>query len=100
MNKKKILTSEEIKHLARLANLLLSEPELKKYSNQLEETIEYVENLNELDTKNIPPTSHIVNLKDIFFADGEKNNRALTNDEATKNAKNKKRGFFVVKRIL
>ena len=100
MKKKKILTSEEIKHLAKLANLSLTEDELKKYSNQLEETIEYVENLDELDTKNTVPTSHTVNLKDVFFRDGENNNRALTNDEATKNAKNKKKGFFVVKRIL
>jgi len=100
MKKKKILTSEEIKYLTKLANLKLTEKELKKYSNQLEETIEYVENLNELDTKNIIPTSHTVDLKNVFFVDGEKNKRGLSRDETTKNAKNKKNGFFVVKRIL
>src|SRR3990167_2565766 len=99
MKKKKILTSEEIKYLTKLANLKLTEKELKKYSNQLEETIEYVENLNELDTKNIIPTSHTVDLKNLFFVDGEKNKRGLSRDETTKNAKNKKNGFFVVKRI-
>jgi len=75
MKKKKVLSSDEIKHLAKLANLPLSDEEIKKYSKQLEETIEYVENLKELDTKNTPPTSHTVNLKDIFFEDGEKNER-------------------------
>lgn len=100
MKKKKILTSEEIKYLTKLANLQLTEKELKKYSNQLEETIEYVENLNELETKNIIPTSHTVDLKDVFFVDGEKNKRGLTQEETVKNAKNKKNGFFVVKRIL
>ena len=100
MKKKRILTTEEIRHLAKLANLSLSDDEIKKYSKQLEETIEYVENLKELDTKNTPPTSHTVNLKDIFFEDGEKNERRLTAEEVTKNAKNKKNNFFVVKRIL
>jgi len=100
MKKKRILTTDEIKHLAKLANLPLSEEEIKKYSKQLEETIEYIENLKELDTKNTPPTSHTVNLKDVFSKNGEKNRRGLTIEEATKNAKNKKNGFFMVKRIL
>ena len=100
MKKKKTLTTEEIKHLAKLANLPLTEEEIKKYSNQLEETIDYVENLKELDTENITPTSHTVNLKDVYFSDGEKNERGLTESEATKNAKNKKNSFFAVKRIL
>ena len=100
MKKKRILTTDEIKHLAKLANLPLSEEEIKRYSKQLEETIEYIENLKELDTKNTPPTSHTVNLKDVFSKNGEKNRRGLTIEEATKNAKNKKNGFFMVKRIL
>ena len=100
MKKKKVLSTDEVKHLAKLASLQLSEEELKKYSQQLEETIDYVDNLKELDTENITPTSHTVNLKDVFFTDGEKNERGLTEDEATKNAKNKKNSFFVVKRIL
>ena len=100
MKKKTILTTDETKHLAKLANLPLTGEEIKKYSKQLEETIEYVENLKELDTKNTHPTSHTVNLKDVFFADGEKNKRELTREEITKNAKNKKNNFFVIKRIL
>ena len=100
MKKKRILTTDEIKHLAKLANLPLTKIELKKYSQQLEETIEYVENLKELDTKDVASTSHAVNLKDVFFADGEENARGLAESEATKNAKNKKNSFFVVKRIL
>lgn len=100
MKKKRILSSEEITHLAKLANLQLSEEELKKYGDQLEETIEYVNNLTEVDTKNKAPTSHTVNLENIFFTDGEKNKRALSLEEATRNAKSKKNGFFVLKRIL
>lgn len=100
MKKKRILSSEEIKHLVKLANLQLSEEELKKYGDQLEKTIEYVKNLDEVHTKNKLPTSHTVKLENVFFSDGEKNKRGLTLEEATKNAKNKKNGFFVVKRIF
>lgn len=98
--KKRKLTKEEILHLANLSSLKLTEKEIEKYSSQLEETIEYIENLKELNTEKTQPTSHTVNLKNIYFSDGEKNKRGLIEKEVTKSAKNKKNGFFVVKRIL
>ncbi len=98
--KKSKLTKEEILHLAKLSNLSLTDEEIEKYQKQLEETVEYVENLNELDTSKVEPTSQTTGLNDVFFADGEKNKRGLSQDEATKNAKNKKDGYFVVKRIM
>lgn len=98
--KNKVLTKKDILHLAELAKLTLSDAEVKKYLAQLEETLEYVKNLNELKVKGIVPTSQTTNLKDVFFVDGEKNERRLTQDEATKNAKNKKNGYLIVKRIM
>ena len=100
MKKKKVLSSDEIKHLAKLANLPLSDEEIKKYSKQLEETIEYVENLKELNTEGAKPTSQTTNISDIYFGDGEKNSRSLDLVETIKNAKNKKENYFIVKRIL
>ncbi len=98
--KKKILTKEEILHLAKLANLKLTEKEIEKYCKQLEETVEFVENLNELPTGKVKPTSQTTNLTNVFFADGEKSKRTFESAKATENAKSKKDGYFVVKRIM
>ncbi len=98
--KKSKLTKEEILHLAKLSNLSLTDEEIEKFQKQLEETVEYVENLNELDTSKVEPTSQTTGLNDVFFADGDENKRGLSYEEAAKNAKSKKDGYFVVKRIM
>ena len=100
MSKNVDLTKSDILHIAKLANLTLSDEEVEKYTNQLSETIKYVENLNELDTKNVAPTSHSTNATNVYFEDGKENGRLFSQDEALKNAKNKKNGQFVVKRIM
>lgn len=100
MSKKVTISKEEVLHLGKLANLPLSDEEISKYEKQLSETLSYVENLNELDTKDVKPTSQTANLQDVFFQDGEKNKRLLTTEEALKNAKKKKNGMCVVERIM
>lgn len=100
MAKKDDLTKSDILHIAKLANLSLSETEVEKYLGQLLETIKYVENLDELDTSNVQPTSHSTNVTNVYFEDGTKNERLFSQDEALKNGKNKNDGQFVVKRIM
>ena len=94
------LTKSDILHIAKLANLTLSDEEVEKYTNQLSETIKYVENLNELDTKAVVPTSHSTNVTNVYFEDGTENSRLFSQDEAVTNTKSKKNGQFVVKRIM
>ncbi len=100
MKKNKTLTREEILHLAKLSNLKLTDEEIEKYRKQLEETVEFINNLNELDTNEVLPTSQTTNTMDVSYNDGDPNPRGLTQEEATSNAKNKKNGYFIVKRIL
>ncbi|OGK10063.1 hypothetical protein A2767_00345 [Candidatus Roizmanbacteria bacterium RIFCSPHIGHO2_01_FULL_35_10] len=88
--KKKVLTKEDILHLAKLSNLKLSDEEIEKYLKQLEETVEYVKNLDELKTDKVSPTSQTTNLTDVYFADGETNERGLKLKEK----------YFIVKRIM
>jgi aspartyl-tRNA(Asn)/glutamyl-tRNA(Gln) amidotransferase subunit C len=94
------LTREDILHIAKLANLTLSPEEVEKYMKQLSETITYVENLKELDTTNVEPTSHSTNVTNVYFEDGTKNDRGFDQKEALQNAKSTKNGQFVVKRIM
>ncbi len=100
MKHKKFLSEKEIIHLAKLSCLKLTGQEIKKYQKQLEETVEYIDNLNELKTDGIEPTYQTTGLTNVFFDDGEKNLAGLTQEEALLNSKNKKNGYFVVKRII
>ncbi len=100
MKNAKELTREEIIHLAKLANLTLTEEEIKKYQKQLTETLDYIENLNELDTANVAPTNSVVDLKNVTYEDGEENKQSLTPDEALQNTVKKKDNYFIVDRIM
>lgn len=100
MKKKKELSKDEIIHLAKLANLHLSEEEIKKYQQQLTETLDYVKNLDELKTEKVIPTPHTINLTNVEFKDGKKDVRRLDQNQTLANSKNKKNGYFMVKRIM
>jgi aspartyl-tRNA(Asn)/glutamyl-tRNA(Gln) amidotransferase subunit C len=88
----------DVNHVARLANLTLSEEEKEKFEKQLEETAQYVEGLNEVETKDTEPTSQVTGLENITREDEVK--PSLTQDQALKNAKSTHNGFFKVKGIL
>ncbi len=97
---KKTLTKDDVKHLARLANLELSDKEISTYEKQLSETLEYVQNLDELDTKNISPTNQTTNLQNVTFSDGKTNKRKLQKKQVFQNTKKKEGNYFVVDKVL
>lgn len=88
----------DINHIAKLANLTLTEDEKKKLATQLEETIEYVKELDEVDTENVEPISQVTGLENVTREDEVK--PSFTQAEALKNAKSTHNGFFKVKGIL
>jgi len=63
------LTREQVEHVAHLAQLHLSEDEIEKYHEQLGNILAYMEKLNELDTEQVEPTSHVLPLKNVFRED-------------------------------
>ncbi len=100
MAQKVDLTKDDVLHIAKLANLQIDDASIEKFRKQLTETLKYIENLGELDTKDIPPTSHSTNQTNIYFEDGSENKRLFTQEEALKNGKNIKKGMFMVPRIM
>ena len=98
----------DVAHVSKLANLTLSVEEKKKLEKQLEETIEYVKELEEVDTNGIQPTSQVTGLENVTREDEIK--PSLTQGQALKNAKpaspdggqggSAYNGFFKVKGIL
>lgn len=87
-----------INHLAKLANLPLSDGEKKKFEPQLEETIEYVNQLEKIDTKDVESTSQVTELENVTRDD--KTEPSMSQEEALQNTKNKQNGLFKVKAIL
>lgn len=87
-----------VKHVAKLANLPLSESEEKKFETQLLETLKYIEGLNEVDTKNINPTDHVTGQENVSREDVT--SPSLSQEEALSNTKNKHNGMFKIKAVL
>lgn len=63
------LTIEDVKKVAHLARLQLSEEELHQYREQLSDVLAYVERLNELDLEGVPPTAHAVARQNVLRED-------------------------------
>ena len=90
-----ILTEEEVRHIARLANLTLTDEEVKKFQKQLSETLKYVEVLNELDTDNVEPTSQVTGLMNISREDEIK--PSISQKDSLSGATGKENNFFKTK---
>lgn len=87
-----------VARIAKLADLTLTEEETKKFESQLEETLKYVEQLEEVDTNNVEPTNNVTGLENVVDEDIPR--PSLTQKEALANTKNEYKGFFKVKGIL
>ncbi len=90
--------SINVRHIAKLANLTLTDDEVIKFEKQLTETLQYIAQLQEVDTKNITATSQVTALENIFREDEV--SPSLTQKDALSNVKPRKNGFFQVKGIL
>jgi aspartyl-tRNA(Asn)/glutamyl-tRNA(Gln) amidotransferase subunit C len=57
-----MLDREQVLHVARLARLELTEPEVEKMAAELSKVLEHIEKISELDLADVPPTSHVVDV--------------------------------------
>jgi aspartyl-tRNA(Asn)/glutamyl-tRNA(Gln) amidotransferase subunit C len=88
------ITREQVAHVARLARLALTEEELERFGEQLSAILEAVGKVAELDLADVPPTSHPLDLVNVFGED--ESHASLTLDEALANAPDPEGGFFAV----
>lgn len=95
MNK---ITIKEVEHVANLARLTFNEEQKELLAEQLAEILDYIEQLNELDTKSIEPTSHAIPVKNVVRPDVVET--SLTQDEALSNAPSNVDGLFEVPKIV
>ncbi len=88
----------DVKHIAKLANLPLTKEEEEKFATQLQQTIEYVDSLEKINTEGIEPTSQVTGLENVTRQD--KAAPSLPQEAALSNTKSQHNGFFKVKAIL
>ena len=92
------VTEEQVKHIAKLARLKLSEEELVSSTKELSSILDYMEKLNELDTSDVELLTHPVENKNIFRKDEIGN--SINTEEALKNAPHKDDKYFKVPKVI
>lgn len=93
-----MLTKDQVKHVAKLAQLSLTEKEIGKFRQQLSAILDYFKQLNKLDTSRVKATSQVTGLENVYRED--KPAPSLTQKEALAGAKAKQSGHFKTKPIL
>jgi len=92
------VSKEEVKYIANLAKLKLSEEEIQKFTQDLNSILEYMNLLNELDTSNVEPLFHPIEKETAFREDEIK--PGLKRELALKNAPKTDGEFFLVPKVI
>ena len=88
------ITREQVVHVARLARLDLTDEELERLTGELGAILEAVSKVSELDLADVPPTSHPLELVNVW-ADDEPH-ESLPLDDVLRNAPSSENGMFRV----
>lgn len=93
-----MLTPKDVKKIAQLARLSLSDAETDKMTSELKGILQFVEKLGEMDLKNVEATSHAVEVTNVFRED--KAVSSSIRDKALDEAPEREQNFFKVPRVI
>tara|TARA_B100001778_G_scaffold152434_1_gene125070 strand:+ start:332 stop:625 length:294 start_codon:yes stop_codon:yes gene_type:complete len=71
------ITKEEVKKVAHLARLELNEHEINNHAEQLEKIMEYIKQLEKIDTYDVPCTTRAIEVVNVFRKDEKKNSDCI-----------------------
>lgn len=92
------IDESQVRTVAKLARLDLTESEVVEFSSELSAILEYIEKLNELDTDSVEPLAHCLPIHNVFRDDNIKDSLEL--EDVLKNAPAREGEFFKVPKIL
>ena len=95
MNK---ISKDEVKKVARLARLQLNEDEINKHAEQLEKILEYIKQLEQIDTDDVSCTTRAIEVINVFRKDEKKNYDST--EELLELGPSKEDKYFKVPKIL
>jgi len=93
-----MIDRSQVEHIARLARLSISEEDKEALTEQLSAILGYMEKLNSLNTEGIEPTSHVLEISNVFRDDEP--TPSLSPDDALGNAPERSDNFYKVPRII
>lgn len=100
MSKHRTFTPAQVAHIAQLANIPVSETEKAKLADAFTDTLAVVDQLQELDTSQVPTTHQVTGLENITRDDVVNEAKMLTQDEALANGARTHQGYFVVPQVI
>jgi aspartyl-tRNA(Asn)/glutamyl-tRNA(Gln) amidotransferase subunit C len=92
------ITPKEVARVGLLARLQLTEAEIDEYTPQIDAILGYFQQLQKLDTSEVPPTSHAIAMTNVLRADAPR--PSLPVEEVVANAPDSQDGLFIVPRIV
>ncbi|KAA9002132.1 Asp-tRNA(Asn)/Glu-tRNA(Gln) amidotransferase subunit GatC [Paenibacillus spiritus] len=92
------ITVKDVRHVAKLARLELSPEEESVFTEQLNAILQYAEKLNELDTDEVEPTTHVLHVSNVMREDAVRD--SLPVEEVLLNAPDEEDGQFKVPAVL
>lgn len=93
-----MITMEDVEHISWLASIKIADQEKEEFVAQLGSVLEYFQQLDEVETKDVEPTYRVVDLANIFRDDIP--DESLDQEEALSNAPRKEEGYFKSPRIV
>ena len=92
------ITKEEVKKVAHLARLELNENEIINHAEQLEKILDYIRQLEKIDTDDVPCTTRAIEVVNVFRKDERRNSDC--NEELLELGPSREENFFKVPKIL
>ena len=92
------ITQEEVKKVAQLARLELNKSEINNHAEQLEKILEYIQQLEKIDTDNVPCTTRAIEVTNSFRKDEKKEFSNI--EEILDLAPSREDKFFKVPKII
>ena len=92
------ITAKDVKHIANLSRLTVPDSEMEKFTEQFNQILNYADILNELDTKGIEPTAHVLPLSNVLREDVAV--EGVSQEVALMNAPAVHDGGFKVPRVI
>ncbi|MFC9712005.1 Asp-tRNA(Asn)/Glu-tRNA(Gln) amidotransferase subunit GatC [Paenibacillus sp. JNUCC31] len=92
------ISNNDVQHVAKLARLNLTAEEEQTLTGQLNAILKYAEKLNELDTDDIEPTTHVLHVSNVMRDDETK--ESLSIEQVMQNAPEEEDGQFKVPAVM
>lgn len=91
------ISKDDVRYVAKLAELEFSDKDIEKFTSQLSRILDHIANISSADTEGVPPTSHVLDIKNVFREDVVK--ESISQESALENAPDRKSDGFKVPKI-